>query len=470
MTVITHHPIVIHSKGIAVALNAIDEYLTIFHLEIIPFVSNYRAFIYCKVIKCKFHTLTTFRNPHRTIVVNSPTFVSIQRIDSECRVLFCDDHTLTQTFVGLDAPAHLIGQRNLPNQHSPAHAAQGINQATRQTKCLAHLFGYVLRVYSLQGHKIVLAYLPLTALLFGKFACQYNIVVVLYILMLCQFLTIDKDNLVLYLKNLTRQSDAALHIILAAVNRTMYKFTEIMRVRFDIFQAIVVYLLIQRIGQCRRHCINSMHLRIEFHSIGITHRMHVDDCRIGCCNIARRIVEHDNVATFNLLNARNTLIIPLHRIDITLTTDDWHRMLCKRHTQRRLWLAGAIVQLAHKKVIAHHKSLFKRRSGYHIVLKKIDVDKIHGHQGKDNRIYPTHHASGCLIFKILPPFPWYEAGCVTVDNEWNHQYTHPAFHPQEKSNVKHKDDTHLDERLAVSLEFLATYLEYVFCHYSLFRS
>jgi hypothetical protein len=45
MTVVTHHPIVIHLKGILLGFLAIDDYLTVLHLKGIALVCTDRTLV-----------------------------------------------------------------------------------------------------------------------------------------------------------------------------------------------------------------------------------------------------------------------------------------------------------------------------------------------------------------------------------------------------------------------------------------
>lgn len=63
VTVITHHPVVIELKRIIFCLFTVDEYLAVFHVEVIPLIYAYRPAIDRKVLEREMQRASAFRDP-----------------------------------------------------------------------------------------------------------------------------------------------------------------------------------------------------------------------------------------------------------------------------------------------------------------------------------------------------------------------------------------------------------------------
>ena len=108
--------------------------------------------------------------------------------------------------------------------------------------------------------------------------------------------------------------------------------------------------------------------------------------RIPC-----RKIEHHDIALLRTRPARQTLVLPMRFVQITLaaTQPSGHRVLHQRHTERCLWHTCTVGHLAHVEKIAHTQTLLQTRTRYLVVLENIHVDEIHRHQRKHNCIYPA---------------------------------------------------------------------------------
>ena len=82
MTIITHHPVIVHLECIFVCFLSVDVNLSIFHFQVIALVCMDGTFINRQIIQCQSDCLTLLRNPQRTIIIGSPTGQFIQRIQA----------------------------------------------------------------------------------------------------------------------------------------------------------------------------------------------------------------------------------------------------------------------------------------------------------------------------------------------------------------------------------------------------
>ena len=78
VSVVTHHPIVVHLECITVSLLAVDVYFAfLVNIDCVSLIYGNGAFIYSKVVKCQFNSFAFLWNPNRTIVVGRPSVMFI---------------------------------------------------------------------------------------------------------------------------------------------------------------------------------------------------------------------------------------------------------------------------------------------------------------------------------------------------------------------------------------------------------
>ena len=80
MTVVTHHPVVVHLECVTRCRASVDIDLAVLYLQIILLVNLYSAFVNREVIEGEGDSLTLCRNPDRPVIVTSPACESIQWI------------------------------------------------------------------------------------------------------------------------------------------------------------------------------------------------------------------------------------------------------------------------------------------------------------------------------------------------------------------------------------------------------
>ena len=69
VTVVTHHPVIIHLKGISVGLFTVDVDTVRFDFQFVAFVSYDATFVDRKIILCQRNGGSLGRNPDRAVVV-----------------------------------------------------------------------------------------------------------------------------------------------------------------------------------------------------------------------------------------------------------------------------------------------------------------------------------------------------------------------------------------------------------------
>ena len=82
MTVVTHHPVIIHLEGVFRRFLSVDVDFSVFHLQAVALVVLDRTFIHRQVIQCQVYGSSLLRNPYRTVVIYCPARQLIIRIQS----------------------------------------------------------------------------------------------------------------------------------------------------------------------------------------------------------------------------------------------------------------------------------------------------------------------------------------------------------------------------------------------------
>ena len=186
MPVVAHHPVIVHLESIARCLFAVDDYLTVAHLEVIALVSTYRPLVYRYVIERQVYALSLGRDPYRAIVVASPVHVSVQRIDVPVGCRGVELYALHNILAGRERRHGPLCQR---------HVTGGV-------KALQ-----VFHRYSKFIHQLVRNGLT-----------QFYVIGVLHVVRLFVGLSVEIYYPVLYLQRLSGQSHAPLHIVLATIH------------------------------------------------------------------------------------------------------------------------------------------------------------------------------------------------------------------------------------------------------------
>ena len=75
VTVISHHPVIIHLKGITIGRLPIHQYNRIPYFQSIPFVNTYDSFIQRQSLQIQFYPLSFFRYIQRTEIIYIPGII-----------------------------------------------------------------------------------------------------------------------------------------------------------------------------------------------------------------------------------------------------------------------------------------------------------------------------------------------------------------------------------------------------------
>ena len=177
------------------------------------------------------------------------------------------------------------------------------------------------------------------------------------------WLSVEIYNLILYLKCLSWKSDAALHIVLATVNRASHNLTELVGILCNVLTSLLIVERIERsllrtseIGEVKT-VVNNLAADVIAQSVEVG---------ILCLQrhgVARWVVEHHDVVQLHLAKALHAAIVPVRPFDVRLASAEQcrHGVLSKRHGKRSLRNARSVAHLAHKQIVADKQRLFKRR-------------------------------------------------------------------------------------------------------------
>ena len=113
VTIVSHHPIVIHLESILVGLLSVDINLAILYLQVIAFVSMDTTFVNRQIIQRQCNRFSFLRNPNRTVVVGRPTSLLIHRIKPSGIIARNIFDRYNNVFTGSQCLFRLRGQRHV---------------------------------------------------------------------------------------------------------------------------------------------------------------------------------------------------------------------------------------------------------------------------------------------------------------------------------------------------------------------
>ena len=209
MTVVAHHPIVIHFKRIAVGFTAVDINLAIANVELIMLINTDRTLVKGYVFQCKPDGFTLLRYPYRTVIVARPACNGIKRIQVTCNSIGIKAYACYQILTG--------------------------------TKCLNGSLSERHVTVLIQAHQVFLRYSELLKQVIRQVGFQFYIISILYIVGLLVGFAIEIYNTVLDLQRLSGQTYTALYIVFAPVGRTIVNASILVRVVNNIASPQIVY-------------------------------------------------------------------------------------------------------------------------------------------------------------------------------------------------------------------------------------
>ena len=338
---------------------AVDEDLVVFHLQVVALIDVDAALIDRQVGEGQLDALSLLRNPYRTIVVARPLCVAVERIDHAREdVAVCDGTH------GSDEPLLLEGLcGTLRERHVAVILFQygvvedGAALHVRAVEIAEALYVLLADVEFLAQVVIALS---------QKFACCHaaplNEVGVLHVLRLLVGLAVEIDDLVLDLQHLSRHSDAALHIVFAAVSgaRVNHAIDGLVLHEIVAPQGVGLAEEVALLQEAHRGEVDVRLLLHEEAFARVIDHLVVVLSLIGLVaqqGVASRIVEDDDVVEFYVSQTLHTAVVPVRPLDVALAVEDRHGMLGKRHGERCLRDARSVAHLGDGEVVAREEAL-----------------------------------------------------------------------------------------------------------------
>ena len=228
-------------------------------------------------------------------------------------------------------------------------------------------------------------------------------VVILNVFWLGEGFSVDIDDVVIDFEIFTGETDAAFHVVFAAVDGTINHVAKLF-------------------GIAANHLCTDIHnhLRISiraFFGSGYS----LLGCRRFADFVAERIVvgvltfeggyvacgevEHDDVAALDATESGKAMIAELRAVEVALRVDYGESVLTKREVDWRLRHARPVDHLVDPQEVADKQRLFERRRRDFIVLTDESENEIYQDERISNRIDPAHNGANCLVFRVFPPIP-----------------------------------------------------------------
>ena len=193
MSVVTHHPIVVHLEGVLLRLLTINKDFTVLDFQIVTLIYFDGTLVDSNIVHRQGYLLTLLRNPDRTVIVSRPMLITVQRIDLQFVGIRVQPDALHKVLSTLQYLYGMLRQRQI------THGVQTCQVLHRDTQLL-HQF-------------------------FGQRLLQPDIIGILHVLRLFIGLAIEIYDTILDLQSLSRQSHTALHVVFPTIGRTCDNLT-----------------------------------------------------------------------------------------------------------------------------------------------------------------------------------------------------------------------------------------------------
>ena len=257
---------------------------------------------------------------------------------------------------------------------------------------------------------------------------------------------------------LSREAHTTFHVVFPAVHRTPLHLAELGRNGLDIVATHLNGMIVETVLLQGRHAVQiGWHIHVV-HVQFLAHTVIVGILPVIGNGVSSRIVEDNDIVQCDLLGT-DTLIVPLHTLNITLADAHRQGMLAQGSMQGCLRHTWTIGHLAYEQIVAHQQTLLERTGRYGVVLEEVDIDKINRHQCKHDGIYPGHDGAQDGVFQIFPPAPVNLPGNVGIKDEGQHYYAPPGLYPHKEGNVQ---STYHESLYPVNL-FWLVFLHYPIC-------
>ena len=412
MSVVTLHPVIVHLERILRGLLTIDEYLAVLHFQGVTLIGTDRTLVDRQVLQRQVDALAFGRNPDRTVVVACPVHIAVQRIDVQVVGILVQFDALYDICTLLQLAIGTVGQR---------HIAIGI-----QAGQVFHRDAQLL-------HELV-----------GQALAQLDIVRILHIVWLLVGLAVDIHDAVLDLQRLTRQSHAALDVVLTTIGRTCINDAILLLVIDNLLTASLIDGVEVQRQLLLRQRVRIRTLRIHLITHLVAHLIEVVSliASIRTDGVASRIVEHHDIVKLYLAQTFYATIVPVGPFDVRFALEQRQCMLCQGHCQRCLRNTRTITHLRHEEVVTRQQRLLQRTRWNDVVLKEKEVDEVDGYECKHQRVDPRHYPFDGTL-GILPPLPLDFLGDVNVVDKRNDQQAQPRLYPVEEYQITQQYDDEL---------------------------
>ena len=138
-------------------------------------------------------------------------------------------------------------------------------------------------------------------------------------------------------KRISRQSDATLYIVFAAVYRADYNVTIHFRIgKYQVSSGIVVQIVNGTL-LLTRQTVHIYGIRIHPLPFVVGERIKVRLLIVGGYGISRREIEDYDIVPFYFTQTRNTFVVPLGPLYVRFSIYQWQGVLSQRHGQ---WCIG----------------------------------------------------------------------------------------------------------------------------------
>ena len=286
MTVISHHPVIIHLESILIGFLAVNINLSIFHRQFITLVNMNRTLINRKILYREFHRLSLFGNPYRSVVIRSPVLIHIQRVQAPRIISRCILNTDYNILTRQQTRFRFFRQRHI------------INRSIR----IIH-------------HHILLADTQFMSQVIGNRTLGFHQITILHIIRLFISFTIQINNTILYLQRLSGQTHTPLHVVLTAVYRTADYLTEVLWILFQVLPSQLIIIIIDHPLLLRSHG-SQIHRFCQLLACAITQTVNIIIGHTGGNCISGRKVKDNDIIQLYIPQTFHPFIIPLWMLKV----------------------------------------------------------------------------------------------------------------------------------------------------------
>ena len=285
-------------------------------------IGTYRALIDGDVVHVELYRSSLLRNPDWSVVVACPSCHGVERIQDVVLHLRCQLDALHQCLVGGECLCCTLCKR---------HVSVGVEASE-----IFHADAEFL-------HQVVADRLV-----------ELHVICILHILRFLVRLAVEVNDAVLYLQSHSRQSHAALHVVLAAVGGSADDVSELLWRCSHIVVSCLVNLLEIVVFLLGCH-LAQVHILVceQLVACGIADvAVEVGVGIVFHQGVAGRIVEHHDVVELHVAQSFDAAVFPVWPFNVRLCVYHRQRVLRERHGERSLRDAGSVAHFAHEEVVA----------------------------------------------------------------------------------------------------------------------